>query len=90
MDWKLFGSTFAAVFIAELGDKTQLAALVLTAQSKKPFMIFMAASLALVVATAIGVLVGDGLFRVIPENYISRGAAVLFIGIGILLWFDIL
>jgi putative Ca2+/H+ antiporter (TMEM165/GDT1 family) len=90
MDWKLFWSTFAAVFIAELGDKTQLAALVLTAQSKKPLMIFLAASLALILATAIGVLVGDALFRVVPENYISRGAAVLFIGIGILLWFDIL
>jgi putative Ca2+/H+ antiporter (TMEM165/GDT1 family) len=90
MDWKLFGGTFAAVFLAELGDKTQLAALVLTAQSKKPYIIFLAASLALIVATAIGVAVGDGLFRVVPEGYISRGAAALFIGIGLLLWFKIL
>jgi len=90
MDWKIFFSTFAAVFLAEIGDKTQLAAVGLTAQTQKPLVVFLAASLALMVATGIGVLIGDALFRIVPEFYISRGAAVLFIAIGILLWFRIL
>jgi putative Ca2+/H+ antiporter (TMEM165/GDT1 family) len=90
MDWKLFLSTFAAVFLAEIGDKTQLAAFSLTAQSRKPLIIFLAASLALIIATAIGVAIGDTVARFIPQFYITRGAAVLFIGIGILLWFRII
>ena len=90
MDWKLFLSTFAAVFLAEIGDKTQLAALGLTAQSRKPLVIFLAASFALVVATAIGVALGDTVARFVPAFYITRGAAVLFIGIGMLLWFHII
>ncbi len=90
MDWKLFFSTFGVVFLAELGDKTQLAALSLTADSKRPVIIFLAASLALVVATLLGVAVGDLLFRFIPQIWIQRGAAILFVIMGGLLWFKIL
>ncbi len=87
MDWKLFFSTFGIVFLAELGDKTQLSALTLTASSKKPLMVFLAASAALIVATLIGVMVGDALFRVVPELYIRKIAAGLFVVMGIMLWF---
>jgi len=90
MNWKLFLSTFAAIFLAEMGDKTQLASLVLTAQSKKPLLVFFAASAALILATAIGVVIGDFVFTYIRAEYVQRAAAVLFIGIGILVWFGIL
>jgi len=90
MDWKLFLSTFGVVFLAELGDKTQLAALSLTADSKKPLIIFLAASLALILATLLGVLVGDALFRVLPQIWIQRGAAVLFVIMGVLLWLKVI
>ena len=90
MDWKLFFSTFTAVFIAELGDKTQLATLALTAQSKKPLLIFLAGSAALIAATAMGVLIGESVYRIMPAEYISRLSAILFIGIGMLLWFKII
>jgi len=89
MDWKLFGSTFAVVFLAEVGDKTQLASLVLTAQSRRPYTVFLAACLALILATAIGVALGDMVARFIPEFYITRAAAVLFIAVGVLLWFRV-
>lgn len=82
MDWKLFAVTFGAVFIAELGDKTQLAALAFTADSKRPWTIFAAASLALVLATAIGVAAGTHLGRWINPAWVRRGSAVLFILIG--------
>ena len=90
MDWKLFFTTFGLVFLAELGDKTQLAALGLTAKSKNPLVVFLSASLALVVATLIGVLIGDALVRFIPEFWLKRGVALLFILVGLLLWFRIL
>ena len=82
MDWKLFAVTFGAVFIAELGDKTQLAALAFTADSKRPWTTFAAASLALVLATAIGVAAGTLLGRWINPAWVRRGSAVLFILIG--------
>ena len=90
MDWKLFFTTFGLIFLAELGDKTQLAALGLTAKSKNPLVVFLSASLALVVATLIGVLIGDALVRFIPELWLKRGVALLFILVGFLLWFKIL
>jgi putative Ca2+/H+ antiporter (TMEM165/GDT1 family) len=90
MNWKLFFSTFVAIFLAEMGDKTQLASLVLTAQSKKPLLVFLAASAALILASAIGVALGDFVFTYIRAEHVQRAAAVLFIGIGILVWFGIL
>lgn len=90
MDWKLFLSTFGMIFLAELGDKTQLSALTLTANTKKPVVIFLAATSALVLATLLGVLVGDALFRIIPEFYLRKIAAVVFVVMGVLLWFRVL
>jgi len=82
MDWKLFAITFGAVFVAELGDKTQLAALAFTADSKKPWTIFTAASIALILATAIGVAAGTLLGRWINPAWVRRASAVLFILMG--------
>lgn len=88
MDWKLFALTFGAVFVAELGDKTQLAALAFTADSGKPRTIFVAASLALVVVTAIGVAAGTLLGRWINPAWLRRGSAIFFILIGTWLLVD--
>ena len=78
-NWKVFATTFAALFVAELGDKTQLAVISLTSDSKKPLPVFVAAVAALALVTLIGVLFGEGLVRVVPEEYLKRGAAVLFV-----------
>ena len=83
MDWKLFAITFGTVFVAELGDKTQLAALAFTADSKKPWIIFVAASLALVIVTAIGVAAGSVATRWINPAWVRRGSAAIFIVIGV-------
>ncbi len=83
MDWKLMASTFALVFLAELGDKTQLASFTIAAKSRKPWEVFASASLALVVVTGLGVLMGDAIRRVIPERAMSIASAILFIGIGL-------
>ena len=73
MDWKLFLTTFGAVFLAELGDKTQLATMALAADSRSKLTVFVGASLALVVAAGLGVLVGDSIARFVPPQWIQRG-----------------
>jgi len=90
MDWKVFATTFAAIFIAELGDKTQLAAISLTSETGKPLMVFLGAVAALALVTLIGVVFGEALTRVVPMEYLERGAAALFVVIGVLMWFKVL
>lgn len=83
MDRTLFWTTFATVFLAELGDKTQLAAMTATARSGALGTVFVAASLALICATAIGVVVGAAVFRYIPEAAIRYVAGAGFIAVGL-------
>lgn len=83
MTRSLFWTTFLTVFIAELGDKTQLAAMTATARSGALWTVFLAASLALVCATAIGVAVGGALFKVVPEHLIKYAAGSAFILVGL-------
>jgi len=83
MDWKLFAATFGLVFLAELGDKTQLAALALSSKTPKPITIFFGAWLALGATTALGVAVGAGLGKLLPERAVTIGTALLFIAVGI-------
>lgn len=75
---------FAAVFIAELGDKTQLATMLFaTDKAVSKYTVFFAASAALVVASALGVLAGSLLSEYINEKYLHYVAGVGFIGIGL-------
>jgi putative Ca2+/H+ antiporter (TMEM165/GDT1 family) len=85
MDWRLFLTTFSTIFFAEIGDKTQLAALSLSASHRSKWAVFGGSSLALVIATAIAVLAGDALGRVIPPVWLRRVAGLLFLTLGVLL-----
>jgi len=84
MDWKLFASTFAAIFFAEIGDKTQLATLSLAAGGSSRWVVFAGAALALVATSAIAVVAGEALSRTIPPLWLKRGAGALFIVLGVL------
>lgn len=84
MDWKIFLTIFASVFIAELGDKTQLATMLFASDKEVSKMtVFVAASLALVVASALGVLAGSVLSEYINEKYLHYIAGVGFVAIGL-------
>ncbi len=83
MNRTLFWTTFATVFLAEVGDKTQLAAMTATVRSGALWTVFLAASAALVCATALGVALGGVLFRVIPAVAIRWVAGLAFIGVGL-------
>ncbi len=83
MDWKIFATIFAAVFIAELGDKTQLATMLFASDKEvNKLTVFIAASLALVVATALGVLAGSVMSSYLNEKYLSYIAGAGFVAIG--------
>ena len=83
MNRSLFWTTFATIFLAEIGDKTQLAAMSATVRSGQLWTVFLAASAALVCATAIGVALGGVLFRFIPEAAIKYAAGTAFIAVGL-------
>ena len=86
MSWKLFASTFVLIFLAELGDKTQLAAMARAAGSGGArWTVFAAASAALVLSTLIAVLFGSALTRLIPETYIKLAAGALFVVFGVVI-----
>lgn len=83
MDWKLFVSTFAAIFVAELGDKTQLAAFALAGSASSRWTVFAAAALALVATTGMAVVAGAVIGRHVPAVWLRRGAGVMFVVLGI-------
>jgi len=90
IDWKLTFSTFAALFLAELGDKTQLAVITLTCRNDGPLSVFLGASAALVCVTALGVLGGQALVSILPAELLQRVAAAAFVILGLLMWFGVL
>jgi putative Ca2+/H+ antiporter (TMEM165/GDT1 family) len=86
-NWRAFGATAGLLFVAELGDKTQLAVLGLASQRSAPWLVFAAGSLALTAVTALGVLGGRELCRRVPEPLLLRGAALFFVVMGGLMAF---
>ena len=78
-------STFWLVFIAELGDKTQLETMLLSAKHNSPFPVFIGACLALICSSLLGVFAGTYITKYIPPNFIQNAAGILFIIMGVLI-----
>ncbi len=87
MDWKVLGTAFLTLFLAELGDKTQLAVITMSAKAESKLAVFAGASLALVLVTLLGVLAGSVLTQFVPVEWLQRIVAVAFITIGVLMLF---
>nr|WP_303872912.1 TMEM165/GDT1 family protein [Tepidanaerobacter acetatoxydans] len=83
--WKTFVTTFTLVFLAELGDKTQLSTMLLAAHNESYLSVFLGAALALILNTIIGVYLGSVISKSLPMHYIHLGGGIAFIIIGILL-----
>jgi putative Ca2+/H+ antiporter (TMEM165/GDT1 family) len=84
MDWKIFATVFSSVFVAELGDKTQLATLLFASEKEiNKWTVFAGASLALVVTSAIGVIAGSAVSHYVSEKTLHYIAGIGFIAIGI-------
>ena len=83
MDWKLLTTVFATVFVAELGDKTQLATLLYAANAEHPKLtVFVAAASALALTSAVGVAAGSVIAQWVSERTLRVGAGVGFLAIG--------
>jgi len=85
VDWRTLTATFTLVFLAELGDKTQLATMLLAAESRSLGAVFLGAAGALVLSALLGVVAGDLLQRLVPLRYVQVFAGVAFIAVGLLL-----
>lgn len=84
MDYRLLFSTFAAIFLAELGDKTQLATLSLSCGSNSRWIVFAGSALALVASSALAVLGGELVARVVSPAVLRRIAGAVFLVLGAL------
>jgi putative Ca2+/H+ antiporter (TMEM165/GDT1 family) len=83
MDWKIFATVFGTVFLAELGDKTQLATVLFSSKNATSlWTIFVAASVALVLTSALGVAAGAVVAQYVNPKYLSYAAGVGFVAIG--------
>ncbi len=84
-DWRAFSVTFGLLFVAEVGDKTQLAVLTLATKYSSPWAVFAGGALALSLVTALGVLGGQGLCRIIPARLLLWISAAAFVAMGLLM-----
>jgi len=84
LDWNTILSTFTMVFIAELGDKTQLSTMMLAAQTRSTWSVFLGASLALCATSFLGVLFGHSLYRLVAPETMRAIAGAGFILVGVL------
>jgi len=82
MDWKLVATTFASVFLAELGDKTQLATLTFATGGGSRWAVFLGSASALVATSALAVVGGEAIARVVPPALLKKLAGVAFLAIG--------
>ena len=86
----IFITTFTTIFIAELGDKTQIATLMLSAESGKPIIVFLGSSLALISSSVVGVFIGKWLSKKISPSKFALFTGALMILISLFLAYDIL
>jgi len=85
MNTKILLASFGLVFLAELGDKTQLTALAFSSATRSPWSVFLGTSLALICTTALAVVCGEALTRVVPERILHLASAVMFVLVGLIL-----
>ena len=84
----IFITTFTRIFIAELGDKTQIATLMLSAESGKPIIVFLGSSIALISSSVVGVLIGKWLSKKISPSKFALFAGALMLIISLFLAYD--
>jgi Ca2+/H+ antiporter, TMEM165/GDT1 family len=88
MNWKIFASTFLLIFLAELGDKTQLAVMLQSAVHGR-WIVFLAACVALVLSTLLGVVFGGLIAKVVSERVIHAAGGLLFLVFGAMMLYSV-
>jgi len=85
---QIFLSTFLTIFLAEIGDKTQLAILLMSAESQSPWLVFLGAGLALIATSLCGVLLGKWLSTRVSPKVLDKSAGLLLLLISALLTWE--
>ena len=88
IDYQILMTTFGMVFLAELGDKTQLATFCLAADCDPELSVFIGAGAALLLSTLIAVVFGSVLSKYLPEHYVKIAAGIFFVVVGIWMLFN--
>jgi Ca2+/H+ antiporter, TMEM165/GDT1 family len=83
MDWQLLFLSFSTIFLSELGDKSQIATIGLSGKSDAPRYVFLGSSLALIMASLIGVVLGDSAAQFLPARLLKAVAAIVFAGMAL-------
>ena len=83
INWQVVFSSFTLIFLAELGDKTQLSTFAFASKSGSPVSVFLGASVALVCTSLLAVVLGELIGRIVPERVMKIVAGVLFLGFGV-------
>ena len=78
----IFITTFTTIFIAELGDKTQIATFALSGSTNSPYAVFFGSSCALILTSLLGALAGGSISSIVPEKILEAVAAIIFIYLG--------
>lgn len=85
-----FSSTFLTIFLAEIGDKTQLATLLMSAESQSPWIVFAGSAMALIATSLLGVLIGRWLSHRLSPKVLETSAGLLLLSISLMLFWDVL
>jgi len=88
--WQVFTSTFLTIFFAEMGDKTQIATLLMAAESHSPWVIFAGAATALVATSLVGVLLGRWLATRLSPKTLDRSAAIMLLVVAAMLGWEVI
>lgn len=85
-----FSTTFFTIFLAEIGDKTQLSTLLMSAQSHSPWIVFLGSGVALVTTSLLGVVLGSWISKRLSPKTVEKGAGIMMLLISLLLFWDVL
>ncbi|MEH1807570.1 TMEM165/GDT1 family protein [Nostoc sp.] len=85
----VFGTTFVTIFLAEIGDKTQLSTLLMSAQSHSPWVVFIGSAAALITTSLLGVLLGSWIANRLSPKTVEKSAGVMLLVISLMLFWDV-
>ena len=85
----VFGTTFVTIFLAEIGDKTQLSTLLMSAESHSPWVVFIGSAAALITTSLLGVLLGSWIAGRLSQKTVEKSAGVMLLVISLMLFWDI-
>ncbi|MDM9379941.1 TMEM165/GDT1 family protein [Chlorogloeopsis sp. ULAP01] len=85
----IFTTTFITIFLAEIGDKTQLSTLLMSAESNSPWVVFIGSAAALITTSLLGVILGSWIASRLSPKTINKAAGVMLLLISLMLFWDV-